>query len=123
GAVDGQPTVRGDDDVHLDADGRPRIVERRFVVEEEFDGFRLDHYLKRKIPRLSRTRLQVIIRDQVESSDGRQRKPASSVHAGLGLVLRRPARPEPPCPRTFEVLYKDPEVMVVDKPAGLPVHA
>jgi 23S rRNA pseudouridine1911/1915/1917 synthase len=110
-------------EAHLDADGKPRIVERRFVVEEEFDGFRLDHYLKRKIPRLSRTRLQAIIRGQLEASDGRARKPSSAVHAGLGLVLRRPARPEPDSPRHFGVLYKDDEVMVVDKPAGLVVHA
>lgn len=107
----------------LDEHGQPRIVERRFVVEEEFDGFRLDHYLKRKIPRLSRTRLQDIIRRQLEASDGRARKPSSPVHTGLGLTLRRPARPEPDSPREFGVLYKDAEVMVVDKPPGLAVHA
>src|SRR5262249_44779238 len=33
--------------VHLDADGRPKIIEVRFVVEEDFHGFRIDHYLKR----------------------------------------------------------------------------
>jgi 23S rRNA pseudouridine1911/1915/1917 synthase len=108
---------------HLDDEGNPRIVERRFVVEDAFDGFRLDHYLKQKIPRLSRTRVQEVIRAGVEASDGRTRKPSSTVHAGLGLVLRRAARPEPLCPRDFAVLYKDDEVMVVDKPAGLPVHA
>jgi 23S rRNA pseudouridine1911/1915/1917 synthase len=107
----------------LDEHGQPRIVERRFVVEEEFDGFRLDHYLKRKIPRLSRTRLQEIIRRQLTASDGRACKPASQVRAGLGLTIRRPARPEPDSPGDFGVLYKDAEVMVVDKPAGLVVHA
>jgi 23S rRNA pseudouridine1911/1915/1917 synthase len=107
----------------LDEHGQPRIVERTFVVEEEFDGFRLDHYLKRKIPRLSRTKLQEIIRAQLTASDGRVCKPASQVRVGLALTLRRPARPEPDCPSGFGVLYKDDEVMVVDKPAGLVVHA
>jgi 23S rRNA pseudouridine1911/1915/1917 synthase len=109
--------------VPVDPDGRPRIVERRFAVEDEYDGFRLDHYLKRKIPRLSRTRLQAIIRAELESSDGRVLKPSSPVAAGLRLTLRRQARPEPPGPRDFGVLHRDDDVMVVDKPAGLAVHA
>jgi 23S rRNA pseudouridine1911/1915/1917 synthase len=108
--------------VHLDADGRPRIVERRFVVEEAHAGLRLDHYLKRKIPRLSRTRLQEIIRTQLTRSGGGPVKAHSPVATGDELVIRRPARPEPPCPRTFEVLYRDEDLLVIDKPAGLPVH-
>lgn len=110
-------------DVHLDADGKPRVVERRFVVDETYAGFRLDHYLKRQIPRLSRTRLQEIIRAQVLPVRGRRLKPSSSVAAGDEIVIRREARPEPPCPRTFGVLYDDAHMMVIDKPAGLPVHA
>lgn len=110
-------------DVHLDAAGNPRMVERRFVVEEAYAGFRLDHYLKRMIPRLSRTRLQAIIRAQVKPVRGRVLKPHSAVALGDEIVIRRPAQPEPPCPRTFDVLYEDAHMMVVDKPAGLPVHA
>lgn len=110
-------------DVHLDEDGNPRMVERRFVVEEPFAGFRLDHYLKRMIPRLSRTRLQAIIRAQLEPVRGRQLKPHSPVAPGDEIIIRRPARPEPPCPRTFDLLYDDAHMMVVDKPAGLPMHA
>jgi 23S rRNA pseudouridine1911/1915/1917 synthase len=112
---------------HLDDDGQPRIVTRRFVVDEAFAGQRLDHYLKRMIPRLSRTRLQQIIRTQLECN-GRDAAKArfkahSPVAAGEEWVLRRPARAEPPCPRTFGVLHDDDVMMVIDKPAGLPVHA
>ncbi|WP_428265769.1 RluA family pseudouridine synthase [Haliangium sp.] len=110
-------------DIHLDEHGRPRMVERRFVVDDVHAGFRLDHYLKRQIPRLSRTKLQAIIRGQLLPVRGRRLKPSSSVAAGDELVIRRPARPEPPCPRRFDVLYRDPRMMVIDKPAGLPVHA
>ncbi len=110
-------------DVHLDPSGNPRIVTRRFVVEEDFKGLRLDHYLKRKIPRLSRTKLQLIIRTQLTRADGRRMKPHSPVVTGDVLFIRRPARPEPPCPRHFGVLYEDEHMMVIDKPAGLPMHA
>jgi 23S rRNA pseudouridine1911/1915/1917 synthase len=111
-----------DQEVHLDENGRPRIVERRFVVDENFAGWRLDHYLKRMIPRLSRTKLQEIIRTQVHREGGREVKPSAAVTVGELIVLRREARPEPPCPRDFGVLYDHPMMMVIDKPAGLPVH-
>ena len=108
---------------HLGPDGAPIIIERRFTVTEDFVGHRLDHYLKRMIPRLSRTKLQRVIAEQLVRVDGRAARSSSSVAVGDELILRRPARAEPPCPRTFTVLHKDAEVMVVDKPAGLPVHA
>jgi 23S rRNA pseudouridine1911/1915/1917 synthase len=115
--------VRADGiDVHLDERGQPRIVERDFVVEPELDGLRLDQFLKHKIPRLSRTRIQAIIRESVSFADGRPARPNRRVAAGDRLVLRREAQPEPPCPRRFDVLHRDDEVMVIDKPAGLPVH-
>ncbi len=109
-------------DVHLDEYGQPRMVERHFTVGEAFAGHRLDHYLKRMIPRLSRTKLQRIIRTQMLPVRGRRLKPHSRVAEGDHIVIRRPARPEPPCPRNLAVLYDDPDMMVIDKPAGLPMH-
>ncbi len=108
-------------DHFLDEEGQVRLVERHFEVEEDFAGFRLDHYLKRKIPRLSRTRLQEIIRTQLIAP--RPMKASSAVQVGDRLVIRRPARPEPSCPRAIGVLHRDEHVLVIDKPAGLPVHA
>jgi 23S rRNA pseudouridine1911/1915/1917 synthase len=112
--------------IHLDGEGRPKIIEVCFVVEEDFHGFRVDHYLKRKIRRLSRTRIQEVVRTQLSCARaGREvrLKPHSPVVAGDRLVIRRAARPEPPGPRTFGVLFEDDWLVVVDKPAGLPVHA
>ena len=109
-------------DVHLDERGEPRIVERRFIVEPELAGHRLDHFLVRKIPRLSRTRAQAIIRETVTFADGRPAKSNSRLSAGETVIMRRRASPEPPCPRRFDVLHRDDHVMVIDKPAGLPVH-
>jgi 23S rRNA pseudouridine1911/1915/1917 synthase len=109
--------------VHLDSRGEPRIIERRFVVEEAHAGARVDHYLKRMIPRLSRTKLQRIVKSQLVRGDGKRLKPHSPVRAGDELIIRRPARPEPPCPQHFDILYRDEAMMIVDKPPGLPVHA
>jgi 23S rRNA pseudouridine1911/1915/1917 synthase len=109
-------------DLFLDESGQPRMVERRFVVESSLAGHRLDHYLKRKIPRLSRTRLQEIIRTQLIGPDGRRLKASSAVREGDELVIRRPARAEPSCPRELPVLHRDEHLLVVDKPAGVVVH-
>src|SRR5262249_36713341 len=76
--------------------------------------------------RLARPRTQAGIRPQLEGPRaGRPGppKPPSPVAAGDLLIIRREARPEPPCPRAFAVLHEDDAVIVVDKPAGLPVHA
>ncbi len=108
---------------HLHPDGSPRIVERRFTVTEDFAGHRLDHYLKRMIPRLSRTKLQAVIRTQLTRDSGRPFRVSTSVVLGEQWLIRRPARAEPPCPRTFDVLHHDDAVLVVGKPPGLPVHA
>ena len=110
---------------HLHADGSPRIVERHLLVPPELAGLRLDHFVKTQIPRLSRTKIQEVIDTQLaRAAGGAQRlKPATIVAGGDHFVIRRPARQEPPCPRTFEVLVADPRLYVIDKPAGLPVHA
>jgi 23S rRNA pseudouridine1911/1915/1917 synthase len=118
-----EPGVDYGERSHLDERGAPRIVERRFTVEAEVAGLRLDHYLKREIPRLSRTRIQAIIAETLLVEPPRPLKPNTAVIAGEHYTIRRAAAPEPPCPRTFGVLYDEGDVLVVDKPAGLPMHA
>src|SRR5688572_16323818 len=108
---------------HLDEHGKPRIVERHLIVPPELAGLRLDHFVKTQITRLSRTKIQQIIDTQLRREDGFAPKPATSVAAGEHYIIRREARPEPPCPRTFGVLHEDARMRVIDKPAGLPVHA
>src|SRR5262245_54082707 len=109
---------------HLHADGSPRIIERHLVVPPELAGLRLDHFIKTQIERLSRTKIQQVIETQLtRESGGAALKPATIVAAGEHYVIRRPARQEPPCPRTFGVVYEDRRLLVIDKPPYLPVHA
>jgi 23S rRNA pseudouridine1911/1915/1917 synthase len=117
------PTIDWGLTSHLDGDGRPRIIERHLIVPAELAGLRLDHFVKTQIGRLSRTKIQGIIDTQLRRSDGRVPKASTAVAAGEHYVIRRPAQPEPPCPRTFTVVYEDARVRVIDKPALLPVHA
>jgi 23S rRNA pseudouridine1911/1915/1917 synthase len=98
------------------------IIARDIVVPAECGGWRLDHFLKRRIGRMSRTRIQAIIGEQISFPDGRPARPSSQVRAGETILLRRPAPVEPDVPRDFGVLFQDESVLVIDKPAGLPMH-
>lgn len=117
------PTLDWGLTAHLHPDGSPRIVERHLIVPPELAGLRLDHFVKTQIARLSRTKIQQIIATQLRRRDGHAPKPATIVAPGEHYVIRRAARREPPCPRTFTVVLTDPRLYVVDKPAFLPVHA
>ncbi|HEX9241604.1 MAG TPA: RluA family pseudouridine synthase [Anaeromyxobacter sp.] len=99
-----------------------KVVRVAFTVEPNYAGWRLDRYLQEKIPRLSRERIQHLVQYRLECADGRRLKPATRVVAGLAFSLLRNAEPEPDAPLDFGVVHDDGMLLVVDKPAGLPVH-
>jgi len=98
-----------------------QVVRVRFVVEPNYAGWRLDRYLQEKIPRLSRERVQHLIEHRLEC-EGRRLKPSTRVVPGLAFALLKDAEPEPEVPLEFGVVHDDGALLVVDKPAGLPVH-
>jgi len=100
----------------------PELVEVRFEVPVDRDGWRLDRFLCWKIPRLSRTKAQRIIRDQASTLEGRALRPNHIVRAGERFRILRPVPVEPDHPTTFGVIFEDEHLYVVDKPAGLAVH-
>jgi 23S rRNA pseudouridine1911/1915/1917 synthase len=99
------------------------VVEVPFEVELNYAGWRLDRYLQQKITRLSRARIQKIIRERLRC-DARPLKPSSTVTPGLRFVLIKDVDDEPePEPRdAIEVLFDDPHLIAINKPAGLAVH-
>lgn len=96
------------------------FVDVEFVVEPNYAGWRLDRYLCEKIRRLSRARVQRIIETSLVSE--RRLKPSSLVTPGLTFRLRRRAQAEPQTPTDIRELYLDDWLLVLDKPAGLPIH-
>nr|WP_245529901.1 RluA family pseudouridine synthase [Anaeromyxobacter dehalogenans] len=97
-------------------------VRVRFTVEPNYAGWRLDRYLQEKIRRLSRERVQRLIEHRLETEDGRRLKPSTRVAPGLSFALLKDAEAEPDTPQAFAVVHDDGALLVVDKPAGLPVH-
>ncbi len=99
----------------------PQVVRVFFTVEPNYAGWRLDRYLQEKIRRLSRERVQHLILHRLEAGD-RRLKPSTRVSPGLTFALLKEAEPEPETPLAFGVVHDDGALLVVDKPAGLPVH-
>jgi 23S rRNA pseudouridine1911/1915/1917 synthase len=96
------------------------FVDVTFTVEPNYAGWRLDRYLCQKIRRLSRTAVQRILERSLVAD--RPLKPSTRVSPGLTFTLRRRAHAEPEVPEDVVELYLDPCLLVLDKPAGLPIH-
>jgi 23S rRNA pseudouridine1911/1915/1917 synthase len=89
-------------------------------------GKRLDTFLHERLPEYSRSRLQSWIREGRVRVDGAAAKP-SGVMRGAEEIDVTPGKPAPlradPEDVPVSVLYEDAGVVVIDKPAGMVVHA
>jgi 23S rRNA pseudouridine1911/1915/1917 synthase len=99
---------------------------RRFTVSSVDAGRRLDLYLASRLPELSRTRIQELIdRGQIRVGE-RLSRSAHRISAGEAIEVE--VQPRPPLSAAPEeipiaVLYEDDDLVVVNKPAGMVVHA
>jgi 23S rRNA pseudouridine1911/1915/1917 synthase len=97
----------------------------RFVVSDEDSGTRLDRYLARANPDLSRSYIQHLISDHHVEVNGRTVKASHLVQTGdqISLVVPVP-KPSDIAPEDIplNVVFEDDDVLVVDKPAGMVVH-
>lgn len=89
-------------------------------------GKRLDQFLHDCLPAHSRSRIQDWIRQGGVLVDGLASKAAYTIRGGE--EIRCEPRPAPslramPEPIPLKILYEDPAVVVIDKPAGMAVHA
>lgn len=100
----------------------PRIVRAHFTVERNYAGWRLDRYLMEKIRRLDAEKAAFLVEHRLDAAGGERLAPGSLVTPGLTFSLWREAEPEPEAPLEFGVVHDDGALLVVDKPAGLPIH-
>jgi 23S rRNA pseudouridine1911/1915/1917 synthase len=97
-------------------------VRVRFTVEKNYAGWRLDAYLQQKIRRLTPEKIAFIIANRLEHDGSAPLAADTALTPGLSFALVREVEPEPDAPLTFGVVHDDGALLVVDKPAGLPVH-
>ena len=86
---------------------------------------RLDRFLAARCPDLSRSQLQDLMRRGCVTLNGRPAKPSLRVRQDdLIAVVIPPPQPVALVPEDIPltVVYENPDLLVVDKPAGLTVH-
>jgi len=98
----------------------------QLTVEEGDKGKRLDAFLHDQLPKYSRSRLQSWVKEGKASVNGKVEKPSRTLRSGdaiefvIGVIPGLSAVPEE---IPLEILYEDPSVIVINKPAGMVVHA
>jgi 23S rRNA pseudouridine1911/1915/1917 synthase len=94
-------------------------------VDPEHDGARLDNFLAALVPGQSRSQLQRLIKDGRVTGPTQELRPSTAVRAGqrysIDIPAPAPAAPEPEA-LPLRVVFEDPDVVVLDKPAGMVVH-
>jgi 23S rRNA pseudouridine1911/1915/1917 synthase len=88
-------------------------------------GERLDAFLARRLPELSRTHLKRLIESGFVTIDGRVPKASEKTQAGLAVTVEVPPPEElslEPEAIPLTIVYQDSDLLVVDKPPGLTVH-
>ena len=86
---------------------------------------RLDRFVAARLPKLTRSHVKKLIDEGCVSVNGHVAKPSLKLRPGDGVTV---VVPEPVALELtaeaipLTVLYEDADLLVVDKPAGLPVH-
>jgi 23S rRNA pseudouridine1911/1915/1917 synthase len=113
----------------LTADGGPAAdapaTRHRLAAGRADAGQRLDVVLARQFDTMSRAQVQRLIRDGHVRVSGARAKPSLAVEEGavIEIDVPAPAAPAPAAePLPLSVIHDDPDIVVIDKPAGLVVH-
>lgn len=101
---------------------------RRLEVEPDHDGTRLDNFLTALLPDQSRSQVQRLIKDgQVTDAQGAGKplRASTAVRTGQVFAIAIPAAvaasPEPQA-LPLRIVFEDPDLVVLEKPAGMVVH-
>lgn len=99
---------------------------RTLVVPAEAAGRRLDQYLVEALG-VSRARVQWLLSDAKVLLEGKSPKASLKLRGGEQISVTGEAEPRPlravPEAITLDIVYEDDDIAVVNKPAGMMVHA
>jgi 23S rRNA pseudouridine1911/1915/1917 synthase len=100
---------------------------RRLIVPDEANGQRLDLFLVQQLSEVSRSRVQLLLQQGSVLIDGKLAKASRKLRSGENISIL--GDPQPPPLRAMaeaiplEIIYEDEDLAVVNKPAGMMVHA
>ena len=100
---------------------------RSFAAESAAAGMRLDAYLAKAIPEISRARVVLLIDGGQVTVDGKAGRAKQKLKGGELIEIEGDPRPAPlnatPEDIPLTIVYEDDDLAVVDKAAGMMVHA
>ena len=97
------------------------------TVPAESVGQRLDQFLAAQIPDTSRARVQLLLQEEKALVNGKSCKPSMKLKGGETITIL--GDPMPPPLRAMaediplDIIYEDDDLAVINKPAGMMVHA
>jgi 23S rRNA pseudouridine1911/1915/1917 synthase len=100
---------------------------REIGVPAEARGQRLDRFLAMEFAAVSRSRVQLLIDQGDVLVDSERAKPSLKLRGGERIVITGEPHPAPlkavPEAIPLDVVYEDDDMAVINKPAGMMVHA
>jgi 23S rRNA pseudouridine1911/1915/1917 synthase len=109
-------------EVQRPADVEPDAIMTVLRVPKEMAGMRVDVFVQTQLKDTSRTRAKEIVKVAARTLEGAHIRPNARVAAGQHIVMWRPPWDEVEVPIEIAILLEDEHILVIDKPAGLPVH-
>jgi 23S rRNA pseudouridine1911/1915/1917 synthase len=98
-----------------------------YSVPDDAAGQRLDAWLASQLEGVSRARVQLLLSEEKVRVNGADAKPSMKLRGGESVEIL--GEPSPPPLRAFaesiplDILYEDKDLSVINKPAGMMVHA
>lgn len=100
---------------------------RSLTVPQTAKGKRLDAFLARAVPEISRGRVQLLIGNGQVLVNTRQEKASYKLEGGERVEIEGEPQPAPLKAEAenipLRIVYEDADLAVIDKPAGMTVHA
>ena len=130
-----EPDEPLDDSAELDEDEEsppaPQLSShdgiRALTADSSAAGTRLDAYLAHAIPDISRSRVQLLIEAGQVRVNGAPAKAKLKLRGGEHIEIEGEPRPEPlhatPEDIPLDILFEDAYLAIINKPAGMMVHA
>jgi len=104
-----------------------RGTERAIEVPTEAAGQRLDQFVASQLEGVSRSRVQMLMDQGDVLVNGEREKPSMKLRGGERIVLTGEPHPAPLKATAedipLDLIYEDDDLAVVNKPAGMMVHA
>ena len=105
----------------------PDGVRKSWTADPSARGQRLDLHLAKMLPEISRARAQLLIEHSQVRVNGVPGKAKSKLSGGETIVVEGEPRPAPlratPEDIPLHIIFEDRHMAVIDKPAGMMVHA